>query len=64
MDQPIPTLEQALQAHIAATIKHCNGSIYEAARVLRVSRSTIYRMLHRGPHAHLALMNVRKPTTR
>lgn len=44
---PGGTLDEVVRAHVLATLDHCRGSRSEAARLLGVDRSTLYRMLMR-----------------
>jgi DNA-binding NtrC family response regulator len=41
------SLEQAERAAIAQAVRHCHGNLAEAARALRISRSTLYRKMER-----------------
>jgi DNA-binding NtrC family response regulator len=44
---PGTSLEQAERAAIAQAVRHCHGNLAEAARALRISRSTLYRKMER-----------------
>jgi sigma-54 dependent transcriptional regulator, acetoin dehydrogenase operon transcriptional activator AcoR len=44
---PGASLEQAERAAIAQAVRHCHGNLAEAARALRISRSTLYRKMER-----------------
>jgi len=53
-DRPLPeetsraaplSLVEAEKGHIASVLRHCQGDVREAAKVLEVSRSTLYRKM-------------------
>jgi len=44
---PLASLQQAEQDMIARALKQADGNIAEAARLLRISRSTLYRKIER-----------------
>ncbi len=44
---PGTSLEQAERAAITQAVRHCHGNLAEAARALRISRSTLYRKMER-----------------
>jgi DNA-binding NtrC family response regulator len=43
--QPSLSLVEAEKTHIGATLRKCNGNIREAAKILQVSPSTLYRKI-------------------
>lgn len=57
------TLEEATRAHVLGTLEHCHGSRSEAARLLGIDRSTLYRMLVRWNATHDAQRNESRVNT-
>ena len=44
------TLEQASQNYILHIVSQCSGNISKAARILDVSRTTVYKAMAQGAH--------------
>ena len=44
---PLPSLAEAEKAHVAQVLASCSGCVAEAAKVLGISRTTLYAMVRR-----------------
>jgi DNA-binding NtrC family response regulator len=43
----LPSLEEVERRHVAAALSHCRGNLSEAARVLGIGRTTLYRKIEK-----------------
>lgn len=43
--QYLPSLDEVLQEHVAYVLRRCKGNIEMTTKILKISRSTIYRMI-------------------
>ncbi len=46
-DSTLISLDEAERAHIEAVLKRCKGDTVEAAKILGVSRSTVYNKIQK-----------------